>query len=141
MTQQLKDDYITLFSNIEEYKGIIIKEQYEKYPKISYPMITISEIDNEDVNRFHDDMGEMVSYLTYVIEINAKQNETHTALQNVDEIGKIIDGFMNQDRYKAMRRIGGFPKKPMKNDDNVMIGYLTYECNLDIRTNTIYRRY
>ena len=104
-------------------------------------MITISEISNEDVNRYHDDKGEMVSYLSYVIEINAKQSTTHTALQNVDKIGKIIDDYMKQDRYKAMRRIGNFPKVPMKNDDNVMVGYLTYECYLDIRTNTIYRRY
>lgn len=104
-------------------------------------MITISEITNEDVNRYHDDMGEMVSLLSYVIEIHATQSDTHTALQNVDTIGSIIDEYMKQDRYKAMRRLGGFPKTPMRNDNNVMVGYLTYECYLDIRTNTIYRRY
>lgn len=104
-------------------------------------MITVSELNNEDVNRYHDDKGEMVSYLGYQIEISAKQTKNHTALENVDRIGKIIDKYMKQDRYKAMRRVGDFPKMPMKNDDNVIVGYLRYECYLDIRTNTIYRRY
>ena len=104
-------------------------------------MITIGEINNEDVNRYHDDLGEMVSYLGYQIEINAEQSETLTALQNVDRIGKIIDKYMKQARYKAMRRIGDFPKAPMKSDNNVIVGYLRYECYVDIRNNTIYRRY
>ena len=47
-------------------------------------MITISELNNEDVNRYHDDKGEMVSYLGYQIEISAKQTKNHTALENVD---------------------------------------------------------
>jgi hypothetical protein len=104
-------------------------------------MITISEINNEDVNRYYDDSGEMVSYLTYQIKISAEQNESYTALQNVDRIGKIIDAYMKTDRYKAMRRMGDFPKAPMKSDNNVIEGYLRYECYLDIRNNTIYRRY
>ena len=151
MRKQLKDDYIALFLDIEfiksliedyndDYNGIKVKEQYEKYPDIGYPMITISELNNEDVDRYHDDMGEMVSYLGYQVEISAKQSKTHTALENVDRIGRIIDKFMKQDRYKAMKRIGDFAKIPMKTDNNVMIGYLRYECYLDIRTNTIYRR-
>lgn len=141
LSTQLKNDYITLFQNNDEYSNIIVKEKYEKYPKISYPMITIEEINNEDVNQYYDDSGEHVSYLAYQIEINAEQTENYTALQNVDRIGNIIDSYMKEDRYKCMRRIGDFAKSPMSSDNNIMVGYLRYECYVDIKTNTIYRRY
>lgn len=124
----------------DEYKDILVKEKYEKYPPIKYPMIAISEIKNEDVDRYRNDDGEVVSYLGYQIEINATQNETHTAVKNVDRIANIIDNYMKTDRYWVMRRIGNLSKAPMINDDNVIVGFLRYECNLDIKTNTIYRR-
>ena len=56
-------------------------------------------------------------------------------------LGRIVDKYMKQERYKAMRRIGDFPKAPMSSDNNVIVGYLRYECYLDIRKNIIYRRY
>lgn len=151
LSNQLRDDYISLFQDDEEvkklysdydgeYKNINIKNQYEKYPKISYPMITISEINNEDVNEYFDETEE-VSYLAYQIQINAEQDEKHTALENVQIIGEIIDSYMKQDRYRCMRRIGDFPKTPMNSDNNIIVGYLRYECYVEINTNTIYRRY
>lgn len=152
LSTQLKNDYISLFQDTEkiksfyedyngEYEDITIKKKYERYPKISYPMVTISELNNEDVNQYYDDSGECVSYLGYQIEIHAEQNNDYTALENVERIGDIIDLYMKEDRYKCMRRIGDFSKLPMNSDNNIMIGYLRYECYLDIKTNTIYRRY
>ena len=123
-----------------DYNDILIKEKYEKYPPIKYPMIAISELKNEEVDRYRNDDGEIVSYLSYQIEINATQSATHTAVENVDRIANIIDNYMKTDKYWVMRRIGGLSKAPMTNDDNVIVGFLRYECNLDIKTNTIYRR-
>lgn len=123
-----------------EYENIIVKEKYERYPKISYPMIAISEISNEDVSQYFDET-ERVSYLAYQIEINAEQDSTRTALQNVDFIGKIIDAYMKGERYRCLRRIGDFPKSPMASDNNVIVGFLRYDCNLDVTNNIIYRRY
>lgn len=143
LSDQLKNDYKELFANNQDYpefNNIIVKKQYEKYPPIQYPMITINELNNEAVDIFFNDEGEQVSYLGYQIRIDAEQSETHSALENVEIIGNIIDEFMSGERYYCMRRIGNFPKYPMQNDDNVMTGYLRYECNLDINTNTIYRR-
>ena len=142
LSNQLKDDFISLFENDAEYSDIIVKPKYELYPKISYPMITIEEINNEDVNQYHnDDNGDPISYLAYQIEINAEQTENHTALENVDNIGNIIDNYMKGDKYRCMRRIGDFAKVPMISDNNIMVGYLRYECYIDKETNTIYRRY
>lgn len=151
MTEQLKNDIKEFFSNTDnvkqvdenyngEYSDIIVKERYEKYPKIQYPMITIDEINNEDVQQYFDGT-ERISYLAYQFEINCEQSSTKTALQNVNYVGRLLDGYLKQDRYRCLRRIGDFAKSPLASDNNVMVGYLRYECNLDIKTNTIYRRY
>lgn len=143
LLNQLKNDLKELFENNEdypEYKEIIVKKQYEIYPKIRYPMITIQELNNEDTLRYRNDSGEQVSYLGYQIRIDCEQNETHSALENVEIIGDIIDDYLKGEKYWCLRRIGNFAKYPMQNDDNVMVGYLRYECNLDINRNTIYRR-
>lgn len=151
MTEQLKNDIKEFFSNTDnvkqvdenyngEYSDIIVKERYEKYPKIQYPMITIDEINNEDVQQYFDGT-ERISYLAYQFEINCEQSSTKTALQNVNYVGRLLDGYLKQDRYRCLRRIGDFAKSPLVSDNNVMVGYLRYECNLDIKTNTIYRRY
>lgn len=141
LSTQLKNDYIELFKDNEEYSDMLVKEKYEKYPKISYPMITIDEINNEDVSQYYDDSGECVSYLTYQIDIASEQSENYTALQNVERIAEIIDNYMKGDKYKCMRRMGDVAKSPLSSDNNVIIGHLRYECYLDIKTNTIYRRY
>ena len=151
MTEQLKNDIKEFFSNTDnvkqvdenyngEYSDIIVKERYEKYPKIQYPMITIDEINNEDVQQYFDGT-ERISYLAYQFEINCEQSSTKTALQNVNYVGRLLDGYLKQDRYRCLRRIGDFAKSPLASDNNVMVGYLRYECNLDIKNNTIYRRY
>ena len=151
MTEQLKNDIKEFFSNTDnvkqvdenyngEYSDIIVKERYEKYPKIQYPMITIDEINNEDVQQYFDGT-ERISYLAYQFEINCEQSSTKTALQNVNYVGRLLDRYLKQDRYRCLRRIGDFAKSPLASDNNVMVGYLRYECNLDVKTNTIYRRY
>lgn len=142
LSNQLKDDYISLFSENEEYQDTVIKKKYEKYPSISYPMITIDEISNEDVNQYHNDnTGDPVSYLAYQIEINAEQSENYTALENVERIGDIIDTYMKGEKYKCMRRTGDFVKTPMISDNNIMVGYLRYECYVNKDDDKIYRRY
>ena len=140
---QLKVDLKELFENNEDYpefKDTIVKEKFEKYPKIHYPIISLSELNNEAVNDFINDSGEQVSYLGYQIEIDCEQTSTHTAIENVQIIGEIIDDYLKGERYWCLRRIGSFPKQPKRTDNNVIVGYLRYECNLDLNTNTFYRR-
>lgn len=140
---QLKNDLRELFRDNEEYpeyNDMIVKDKYEKYPEITYPIITIDELNNEADDDFFNDSGEQVSYLGYQIRIDCEQTEEHTAWENVEIIGNIIDDYMSGERYYCLRRIGNFAKYPMQNDDNVIVGYLRYEGNVDINTNTIYRR-
>ncbi len=143
LRKQLKNDLRDLFANNEEYpeyNDTIVKDKYEKYPEIVYPVVTIDELNNEAVDRFFNDSGEQVTYVSYQIRIDCEQTEEHTAWENVDIMGNIIDEYMSGERYYCLRRIGNFAKYPMQNDDNVIVGYLRYEGNVDKNTNTIYRR-
>jgi hypothetical protein len=140
LVNQLKDDLKEYFSTQEEYSNILIKEKYEKYPKISYPAITIEEIENEDNNQFFDET-ERVSNLGYQFAIYSEQSLNKTAIQNVREVADILDTYLKGPRYRCLRRMGSMALVPLPSDENVIIGYLRYECSVEINTNTIYRRY
>ena len=140
LVNQLKDDLKGFFTTHEEYANMLIKEKYEKYPKISYPAITIEEIENEDNGQFFDET-ERVSNLGYQFAIYSEQSLDKTAVQNVREIANILDTYLKGPRYRCMRRLGSLVITPLPSDDNVIVGYLRYECSVEIDTNTIYRRY
>ena len=140
LINQLVDDIREEFTLHNEYLNIIVKEKYEKYPEISYPGITIEEIENEDNQRFFDET-ERVSDLGYQFAIYAEQSGTKTAVQNVREIANIIDTYLKGERYRCLRRMGSLAIGPLPTDENVIIGYMRYDCSVEIDTNTIYRRY
>lgn len=139
LIDQLKTDIKEYFKSIPEYSDILVKEIYEKYPKISYPGITIEELENEDNNKFFDET-ERVTDLGYQFAIHAEQSVDKTAVQNVREIARLLDQFLKGPRYRCLRRIGSPAIVPLKSDENVMVGYLRYECSVETNTNTIYRR-
>lgn len=104
-------------------------------------MITIEEIANEEVNQYTDYYGENISYIAVQIEVSAKQSSTKTARQNVRDILDKVDSLMKNDTYRCLRRINTSPITPMRSDNNIMVGYLRYDCYVDIKNNIIYRRY
>lgn len=114
---------------------------YDIEPSITYPMITIEEMSNEEVNKYTDYSGENISYVSYQFEISAKQTKTHTARENVEIIREYVDTLMKNPTYRCLRRMTCSPITPKRSDDNVMVGYLRYECYIDIKNNIIYRRY
>lgn len=140
LVDQLKTDISEYFLSQDEYKDILVKEQYEKYPKIKYPAITIEEIENEDNDMFFDE-AERVSNLGYQFAIYSEQSLDKTAIQNVRRIANLLDEYLKGPKYRCLRRMGSLAIVPMQSDDNVIIGYLRYECSVEINTNTIYRRY
>lgn len=139
LVYQLKDDLALLFQDNTDFPSMLIKEAYDRYPKISYPAITIEEIENEDNERFYDET-ERVSNLGYQFAIYSEQSADRTAVQNVRAIAKIVDNYLKEPRYRCLRRIGSLVITPLQNDENVIVGYLRYECSLELDTNTIYRR-
>lgn len=140
LIEQIVQDIQDLFSNTIEYSDTVVKEIYEIYPEIHYPLVTIQEIENSDNARFFDET-ERVTNLTYQFTINAEQSATRTAIQNVREMASIIDNYMKEPKYRCLRRIGALIIVPTNGDDNVMQGHLRYNCHLEKDTHTIYRRY
>lgn len=140
LINQLVTDVREAFTINGTYSDIVIKEIYEIYPKISYPAITIEEIENEDNQQYFDET-ERVTNLGYQFTIHAEQSRDKTAIQNVREIANILDTYLKEPRYRCLRRIGSLTIVPMNNDKNVMLGYLRYDCCVEVDTNTIYRRY
>ena len=140
LVNQLVTDVRESFAINGTYSDIVIKEIYEIYPKISYPAITIEEIENEDNQQYFDET-ERVTNLGYQFTIHAEQSRDKTAIQNVREIANILDTYLKEPKYRCLRRIGSLTIVPMNNDKNVMLGYLRYDCCVEVDTNTIYRRY
>lgn len=139
LIEQLKEDVKTYFDENTEYEDMIVKEKFDILPKTKYPCIYIEEVDNSDNDRYHDETEE-VSSLAYIFTINADQSETLTAIQNVRNIANLLDSYLKGDRYRCLTRVVGPVIKPLPIDDTVMTGYMTYNCDVEIKTNTIYRR-
>ena len=140
LINQLITDIRELFVTDINYPNMLVKEKYEVYPKISYPAVTIEEIQNEDNQRYFDET-ERVSNMGYQFAIYCEQSIDKTAVQNVRVIAKIIDDYMKGPKYRCFRRLGSLAMTPHPNDNNIIIGYLRYDCSLELDTNTIYRRY
>lgn len=118
LIDQLKIDIKEYFSTIDKYNDILIKELYEKYPKISYPGITIEELENEDNEMFFDET-ERVTNLGYQFAIHAEQSVDKTAVQNVREIASLLDQYLKGPRYRCLRRIGSLVMVPLKSDEKI----------------------
>ncbi len=141
LIDQLKNDIKNEFkNNSQSYNNILVKEKYERNPKIRYPAITIEEILNEDANQYFDET-ERVSNLSYQFTILSEQSATKTAIQNVRTIADELDRYLKGKTYRCLRRVGSPTIAPLPSDDNIMMCYLRYECCVELDTNTIYRRY
>jgi len=149
---QLKDDITSLFSSPEriaefypeyngtDYEDTLVKEAYENYPTITYPLITISEINNTNTNNFWDGT-EYATDLVYQFTINCEQTTTKTANENAKIIADIIDKYIQSGTYKCFRRRGFTPPTPTLDDPNIRTCYTRYDCSLVSSQKTIYRRY
>lgn len=117
-----------------------VKEAYEMIPEISYPLVTIAEIDNSVAHKYWNG-EEFATALGYQFTINCEQSIGHNANQNVRILQYIIDKYLQGERYYCFRRVGFTAPKPSVDDPNIRTGFLRYDCNLVPSENTIYRRY
>ena len=117
-----------------------VKEAYEMIPDITYPLVTIAEIDNSVAHKYWDGK-EFATTLGYQFTINCDQSIVHNANQNVRILQYIIDKYLQGERYYCFRRVGFTAPKPSVDDPNIRTGFLRYDCNLVPSENTIYRRY
>ena len=136
---QLRDDIYELLSDDPEYTNLVVKASYEDFPKISYPMVLIYEIENSAVSQFYD-LQEHIINVSYQIIIMAEDTPSRSATENVQNIITRIRDYMRGERYHALKRLGNTPITTKHDDENVRIGYMRYVGRIDIDTHTIYRR-
>ena len=139
LLDQLTDDLQSLFDNDAYYNDMVVKKSYDGDEDITYPMVVVQEIENEDNDRYYDGQEHIVD-VAYQFDIMAEQTSTLTAEKNVRTIMEIIKNYMRGERYHALRRVGGSPIISLNEDGNIKIGYMRYQGRIDIDNNIIYRR-
>ena len=137
---------IEYFSQDQDFTNVTIKGAYDETPVISYPIITVLEILNQDNTRYDDINGENISDLGYQfdsicgnISING---DILLATQAATLLSHKIDEFIRtyeNGRYKALRRTSRSAVLPLPNDNTKIMSSTTYTCSLDINKNIIYK--
>ena len=140
--EQLKTDLRDYFSKDEIFNNATIKGAYDEIPVVSYPLITIIEILNEDNQRYDDVNGENISDLAYQFDATCGNLPDMLAPDAAMLMSRKIDDFIKNyenGRYRALRRTGRNAVLPLVNDNTKIKSSTTYMCSLDINKNIIYK--
>lgn len=136
---QLKEDLQELFSSREdEFKNVIVKQEYEEMPKGKYPKVVIEEIDNSEIESRTTTQGERSTLLGYQITVFSRDMQDYIAIDSVRTILNIIDDYLQIPNYN-MQRLGSPAIMPYIEDTTIMTGAIRYTCVYDKETNLIYR--
>lgn len=137
--------------DIEEYlkedgtfTDFLVKNAYDVPNTRKYPLIVVTEIENSENTRFSTIEGEQVTNLAYQIECLCEitQLSDETILSAADSaklLGTKISKLLGGEKYH-MARTGQSIIQPLTSDNTVKRHIQRYECCLDLRTNTLYRR-
>ena len=118
---------------------MIIKEAYHTLPKLSYPGITVQEIENSENAKFTDNDGEHVSDVGYQIDCYSRSYKDIEAKDIVTLMANRVNEVLTGENYK-LTRVGTPSLLPVLNDKSIMRLSLRYEGSIFLDTNTIYKR-
>lgn len=139
---QLKTDLRDYFSKDDKFNKATIKGAYDETPKVSFPLITIIEILNEDNQKYDDSNGENISNIAYQFDAICGNIPDMLATDAAMLMSRKIDDFMKNygdGRYRALRRTGRSAVLPLVNDNTKIKSSTTYTGSLDIKRNIIYK--
>ena len=138
LINQLLGEIQELFSNrTDSYKNTIVKEAYKTLPKTKYPMVTIQEIDNSEVESRTTAEGERTTLLSYQIVCYSRDTNEYEYVESAKFMANIVNNFI-MSNYK-MRRLGSPIPQPYISDNTVMTSTQRYSCVYDNETNLIYK--
>lgn len=123
----------------------MVKNSYDIPNKIEYPLVVVTEILNTENTKYSTREGEQVTNLTYQIESCCKDTKLAdgsilSAANSAKLLGIKISKLLGGINYK-MVRAGQDVIQELAVDNTVKRHIQRYECCLDIRTDTLYRRY
>ena len=139
---QLKTDLKDFFSKDKDFSDATVKGAYDEIPIVSYPLVTILEILNEDNTKYDDANGENISDLGYQFDCTTGNRSNMLATDAAMLMSKKVDEFMKtyeNGRYKSLRRTSRSAILPLVNDNTKINSSTTYTCSLDINKNIIYK--
>lgn len=125
--------------NLTDFQDVTVKGAYDTIPEISYPLITILEIQNTENSKFTDNNGEHVSDLSYQIECCSRNTTQLEATESAMLMGKVVNELLTGPNYK-LSRVGTPSLVPITDDKDVIRYILRYSCSVCLDTNTIYAR-
>lgn len=138
LIKQLEEQLKELFENRNDsYNQTVVKEAYKTLPKTKYPMVTIQEIDNSEVESRTTAEEEKTTLLTYQIVCYSKDTEEYEYVESARFMGNIVNDYIMAN-YK-MRRLGTPVSQPYIIDNTVMTCTQRYSCVYDKETNLIYK--
>lgn len=123
----------------------MVKNSYDIPNKIEYPLVVVTEILNTENTKYSTREGEQVTNLTYQIESYCKDTKLAdgsilSAANSAKLLGIKISKLLGGINYK-MVRAGQEVIQELAVDNTIKRHIQRYECCLDIRTDTLYRRY
>ena len=116
----------------------MIKGIYDENPPVSYPMITIQEIDNSEMTEYSTADGEEVSSLSYQIDCYSRGTLDLQATESSMLIGRIVNEVLGGEKYK-MTRISTPALMPLIEDNSIIKYSIRYSCALFLSQKTIYK--
>lgn len=109
-----------------------------------YPLVAITEIENNENTRYSTTEGEQVTNLAYQIEClceitQLKDGSILSAADSAKLLGTKISKLLGGKNYN-MARVGQGIVQPLASDNTVKRHIQRYDCCLELKTNTLYRR-
>lgn len=144
MLNQIVNDIKKYFNEDNLFENVMVKKAYDIPNKVKYPLISVQEILNSENTQFSTREGEQVTNLTYQIDVlcgvtKLKNNTTLSAVDSSTLLANKVSKLLGGKNYK-MVRVGQNVTQPYSADNTIIRNIQRYECCLDLRTNTIYRR-
>lgn len=123
----------------------MVKNAYDIPKKIVYPLVVITEINNSENLQFTTIEGEQVTNLAYQIDsycddTQLSNGEIIRAVDSAKLLGTKISKLLGGVKYK-MARTGQDSLQSSTPDSTIKRHIQRYECCLELKTNTLYRRY
>lgn len=127
------------------FLNVMVKNAYDIPNKIEYPLVVVTELLNSENTKYSTNDGEQVTNLTYQIDVycqNTKiiNDNILNAIDSAKLLGTKISKLLGGERYK-MARVGQEILQSLSADNTVKRHTQRYECCLELKTNTLYRRY
>ena len=140
LINQLEEELQDVFNSREdEFKDVLVKQEYKILPKDKYPKIVIEEIQNDEVVSRSTTEGERTTALGYQFTVYCRDMQEYDAVDGVRKILDIIDEFLQPPMY-VMQRFGSPAIMPYAYDTvTTMLGVIRYNCVYDKETGLIYK--